>query len=865
MTAPGLRADAGPATRSPTRILHVINMGTTCGGAERLVADLVASQRQLGHEVKVLSSDLPGTGTRFSDVTWAQAHGHRGLLTRLAGQVVNPAARRALSGVLDSFRPHVVHLHTIGLLAPASLAVLARTPTVLTVHGPEVYVRGTERWCLPAHYFRGPDVNRGHVTWRGLLAMLVTVWIVGRLWRRGLRVVDVHTAPSRYLASVVAHDFGPTRVVANGSRRTGRTDHPPRPRDAEDPRRPRLLFVGRLEAFKGPQILLDAMPAVLAAHPEALLTICGDGPMAGPLREQIARLNLTGHVELVGWLDQPELDRLRAAADVVVVPSIWPESFGLTCLEAFAAGTAVVASAVGGLPDLVRPGVTGLLVPPGDVAALASAVSRVLGDESLRERLQSRCHETAKEYTLDDHVAGIAAAYSEAIGRHAPHPPEPATTGGPALSRTIAGRVRAVLGESLLRNSALLLVATTGLAAGGFVFWQVVTHLFSPADVGRAGALISVSTLVANLALLGMNNSIIRYLSAWPNRAQTVNSAVTLVAGAALVAATALVVAVPAMTASLAVLRRPVDALVFVALTVAAAVSLLYDNVFVALRHSGYVLVRNALVVLLRLVLPVALVGLQAFGIFTAYWLPVATSLAIYLGALRFRFGLPTRLSARRDRLAAMRRYAAGNYLATAIIMLPSLLMPVLVAQMLGAAQAGYYYICALVASALVFVPQATARSLFAEATHDNRLLHHQVRRVIRLTALLQTPLLIGLLVAGPVVLALFSPVYAGEYPLLVLLAGANAVASVSFIGSTLLLIAGRMRLLCQLSAVACVISLVGAVALARHGLIWVGVALCAAEMVLALGYLRVIVAAARGSVEVDGRADAPAADEVRG
>jgi glycosyltransferase involved in cell wall biosynthesis/O-antigen/teichoic acid export membrane protein len=860
----------GVATRRT--ILHVINMGTTCGGAERLVADTVAAQRAAGHRVHVLSSDLAGSGTRFSDATWHQPAGRSGLAARFAGQFRNTAARAALAAAVAEWRPDVVHLHTVGLLAPATLDVLADVPTVLTVHGPELFLRATERWCLPARYFRvrgSDDPARAALTWRGRAVATGTSWLVGRLWRRGLRVVDVYTAPSRYLADLAGTEIGPVRLVPNGFDRVEVA--PPAP--APGPRR--LLFVGRLEYFKGPQVLLAALPAVLERHPGTVLTICGTGSMDREVRDQIDRLGLGRSVEVAGWLRRDELARRVAGADLVVMPSLWPEAFGLTCLEALAAGTPVVASDVGGLPDLVEPGVTGELVPPGDPVALAGAIDRLLGDDERRERLGRAGRRRAAGYTVAAHLAGVEDAYTEAIeersgrparrpGAHAAGRPtgRPARPAGsrPASHAAIrpaghaasgpagqaAARVRALLDDSLLRNSALLLLATVELAAGGFLFWQIVAHLFTPEEVGRAGALISASTLVANLALLGMNNSLIHYLPWWPDRARTVNAGLTVALGAALVGAAGFVAAVPVFAPRLTGVRQPGEAAAFIALTVAAAAGLFFDNVFIALRSNGYLLRRNTLVVAVRLALPAVLAGAGAVGIFTSYWLALTLALPLYVRTLRSRFGLPPRLTLATDRLRVMWRYSAGNYLATAILLMPSLLMPVLVAQRVDPGHAALYYIASLIASVLSFVPQATCRSFFAEVAHDGRRLPNLLPRVLGVTLGLQVPLLAGIAVAGRPVLRLFGPVYTQAYPLLLVLALTTALSSVGFVGSTLLLISGRVRLLCQLSATACAISLLGAYLLAGRGLIWIGGSVLTGEAVLAAGYCAVIGAALR-------------------
>lgn len=403
------------------RILHVIDMGTTCGGAERLVAGLAAAQRAGGNEVRVLSTDLPGSGTIYSDVRWPYTPPSGGW-QRAVRQFRNPSARAVLALLVRDWRPDIVHLHTITLMAPSSLRPLAGTATVLTLHGHEPYLRDTVRWCIPDRYFRPAAILRDRLTPLGHVAMLAVQRVIGPRWRRALRVVEVVTAPSQYLAGTAARDFGQVRVVPNGGGVVGRTDLPPASGDG-----PRLLFFGRLEELKGVQVLLAALPAVLAEHPGGRLVVCGSGPMEPQLRRMADALGLGHAVEFAGWLDADRLADRLAAAQIVVVPSMWPEAFGLTCLEALASGRAVVASAVGGLPDLVRDGETGLLVPPGDSVALAAAVKRLAADEALRRRLGRAGRALAAEYTMDRHVGAVLAAYLEALAltdRSAAFPPE---------------------------------------------------------------------------------------------------------------------------------------------------------------------------------------------------------------------------------------------------------------------------------------------------------------------------------------------------------------------------------------------------------------------------------------------------------
>jgi O-antigen/teichoic acid export membrane protein len=407
-------------------------------------------------------------------------------------------------------------------------------------------------------------------------------------------------------------------------------------------------------------------------------------------------------------------------------------------------------------------------------------------------------------------------------------------------------KVKAFRQDALIRSSALLLLSTVEVAAGGFLFWQISARLFTPDQVGRTSALITASALIANLALLGMQNSVIRYLHEWDDPAGTVNSAVTVVTAAAAAGAGLFVAAAGVLAPELTMLREPGNAALFMVFTVALAVTLINDNVFIGLQRSGHVAGRNTLTVVLRLALPFAVTGLGAFGLFTAYQGAATVALIAYLFVLRHKLAMPTRLRVDRARFAAMWRYSAGNYLATILLLFPALVMPMVVAHRLDPAHAAYYYIASLVAGVLTFVPQATSRSLFAQASADPSGLRPLLRRVVLLTAAVQVPALAVLIAAGPLVLRLFGPAYATAYPLLVVLLIGAALAGVGFVGNALMLVVGRLTVMCVVTAVAAVVAVGGAYLFAGRGLLWIGGSLLAGELVLCLTYLPLIASISR-------------------
>lgn len=156
----------------------------------------------------------------------------------------------------------------------------------------------------------------------------------------------------------------------------------------------RILFAGRLEPMKGVDVLLQAF-AHLPAH--AHLHIVGDGSLRRTLERQAAELGIAERVTFAGYIPTPQVYREFARSAVFCAPSR-SEAFGNVLLEAQAAGCAVVATHVGGIPDIVEDGITGLLVPAEDVSALSTVLSTVLADATLRLSLGGAGQQHAQRY-----------------------------------------------------------------------------------------------------------------------------------------------------------------------------------------------------------------------------------------------------------------------------------------------------------------------------------------------------------------------------------------------------------------------------------------------------------------------------------
>ena len=185
-----------------------------------------------------------------------------------------------------------------------------------------------------------------------------------------------------------------------------------------------VLFVGRLEPRKGIDVLLAAVPDVIAARPDVRFTIVGDDALVpGEQRTQTERFRASAagpvaeRVRFTGRVDDEELLRLYARCDVLVCPSRF-ESFGLTLLEAMMFSKPVVAVNVGGMQYVVDDGKTGILVPPDDAKALASAIEKLASDADLRRRLGAQARQRyERHFSQQRMVEGAVAFYRRLLAR----------------------------------------------------------------------------------------------------------------------------------------------------------------------------------------------------------------------------------------------------------------------------------------------------------------------------------------------------------------------------------------------------------------------------------------------------------------
>ncbi len=211
----------------------------------------------------------------------------------------------------------------------------------------------------------------------------------------------------------IAAGFTPERIrhVPNGIRTPMNPEPRPRPSLGLPPT-PLVVCVAQFAPEKGHRDLIAAWSSVREARPDAILVLVGDGALRSAIEGQIAAQGLQGAVRLVGH--QQGAEPFLAAADVVVLPS-HTEGMPNVVLEAMALGRPIVATAVGGIPELIDSGVSGTLVPASRPEALADALRAVLADPALAAALGERARARAADFSVERMVAATEACYAEAL------------------------------------------------------------------------------------------------------------------------------------------------------------------------------------------------------------------------------------------------------------------------------------------------------------------------------------------------------------------------------------------------------------------------------------------------------------------
>lgn len=333
-------------------------------GSDRVLLALVDAARRRGSDVCVLlpddmapgwlSGELRERGATVRVVPLAVARRRyltpRGLVSFLRQLHL---ARRAVTAEMARFAPDIVHVNTTAIPVAAALGRPEGRRVVWHVHEIVVSPRPLA-WML-----------RTLPMWAGNDVVGISDAVCANLNRARFTRARLHRV----------HNGVPARQLTNRHRQSAPLQ---------------CVFVGRLNKWKGYDLFVEAAGRVADAFPDVRFAIAG-GPPAGEqwrvadLHRQLTERGLSRRVEVLGVCD--DVPSLFDRSHVAVVPSRWPEPFGLVIIEAMRSGCAVVAADHGAAREIISDGETGVLFPPGDATGLASAMKRLLGDSEMRQQL----------------------------------------------------------------------------------------------------------------------------------------------------------------------------------------------------------------------------------------------------------------------------------------------------------------------------------------------------------------------------------------------------------------------------------------------------------------------------------------------
>jgi len=402
------------------KILQVNKFHYPRGGADKYYLDLSASLEKAGHEVANFSMNHPKNLEShwskywLSRVSFNESLGFLAWLKITSRVIYSFEAKRKFKKLVQDFKPEIIHLHNIyHHISPSILSVARRfkIPVIMHLHDYKLicpnhtlFVRGKNcDSCRGQKYFNCVRKRCLKNSFFGSLLVAVEMYIHHRVLKIYQKNISLFICPSEHMRQtclsfgwdkiakdkfvVVYNSYSP-ELIAEKSNLESKEDY--------------LLYFGRLGEEKGIDTLLNALPAT-----QEKLKIVGTGEEEAKLKLKAESLKL--RVEFLGYKSGEELRLLISGAKAIVMPSIWQENMPLSLLEAMSLGKAVIASRIGGLPEIIEDELSGFLFEPGDFRDLASRINALKNyDLSL---IGAKARDRVKDLSPENNLTNIIKSY----------------------------------------------------------------------------------------------------------------------------------------------------------------------------------------------------------------------------------------------------------------------------------------------------------------------------------------------------------------------------------------------------------------------------------------------------------------------
>jgi len=395
------------------------------------------------------------------------------------------------------------------------------------------------------------------------------------------------------------------------------------------------------------------------------------------------------------------------------------------------------------------------------------------------------------------------------------------------------------LHDPLFKNAYFLMFSSLTAAGSGFFFWLIAARFYSTVDVGLASAIIAAMGLISMLSLLGFDISLVRFLPERKDKAEMINTCLTISFLVSLILALIFIAGINIWSPSLSIIKEnKFLLLLFVIFTsVAPLAGLLSQGVFVGFRKTEYSFYQT-IMIFVRLGIVPFLIAFGALGIYAAYGLtPV---LAFGLGIFLIPKLLPYKPypAIKRDVINDIFHFSSGNYLAGIFGGLPTFVLPIMVINLLGAETNAYFFIAWQISFLLLAIPRVTSISLLAEGSHNQEELRRDTIKAAKFIFILLGVAIIGVFLFGEYLLRIFGEEYArNSYELLLILILGSIPYTINVLYASVKRVQKEIKPVILVYGGIAVITLVlGYMLMQSMGLIGVGIAWVVGNGVVAVG-----------------------------
>jgi len=360
-------------------------------------------------------------------------------------------------------------------------------------------------------------------------------------------------------------------------------------------------------------------------------------------------------------------------------------------------------------------------------------------------------------------------------------------------------KLKQVFSVPLYTNTVYLAANTAVTAVLGLFFWMVVARFYTKAEVGSASAIIASISLIALFSRLGLDFSLIRFLPHAERPEELINSCFTISGLTSLVVAGIFIAGLHFWSPALSfITKKAVFSLAFLVFALVWTLSWPINATFVAKRKAQFVLFKNTIFSLLKIFLSIIFaLFFRTFGIVSSWGVAIMIALAVsfFLFLPKVQNPYKPKPTLKLSLIKDIWKYSTGNYLACLFEVAPALVLPIMVVNLLGAADNAYFYIAWMVAALLFAIPSGACQSLFAEGSQFKERLGENVVKSFKFTYSLLVPSVLLFIFLGDWLLGLFGTGYsANSLRLLQLLSLSSLLYAVNSIYLTTLRVKGQIR-----------------------------------------------------------------------